>query len=271
MRNKSKLIECQIQNNGRSHPKRSRGACLEVAEGICLQMSGTHRSRPDVSTPRCSARHDRWRVALNRRAFTLIELLVVIAIIALLMAILMPTLARVRKQAKAVVCQSNLHQWGHSILMYTSDNNYYFMKGWMWQVSDFWIDALRPYYANEPKLRCCPTAKKTWTEGGSSTFSAWGKFDERELALPDWASKGDYGSYGINEWVYHPPPEIKTATGGRPTTYNWRTMNVKGGSDIPLFLDCFWVGGEVLADDPPPPFDGVELIFGEEMKFFCLN
>jgi prepilin-type N-terminal cleavage/methylation domain-containing protein len=46
------------------------------------------------------------------KAFTLIELLVVIAIIALLMAILMSALQRVKKQAKAVVCQANLHQWG---------------------------------------------------------------------------------------------------------------------------------------------------------------
>ena len=48
----------------------------------------------------------------KQRGFTLIELLVVIAIIALLMAILMPALQRVRKQAQAVACMSNLKQWG---------------------------------------------------------------------------------------------------------------------------------------------------------------
>ena len=44
----------------------------------------------------------------SRRGFTLIELLVVIAIIALLMAILMPALARVKKQAQSVTCQAKL-------------------------------------------------------------------------------------------------------------------------------------------------------------------
>ena len=47
----------------------------------------------------------------GRKALTPIGLLVVIAIVALLMATLMPTLQRVNKQAKAVGCQANLHQW----------------------------------------------------------------------------------------------------------------------------------------------------------------
>lgn len=49
----------------------------------------------------------------TQKAFTLIELLVVVAIIALLMAILMPALQRVKSQAKAVACMSYLKQWGY--------------------------------------------------------------------------------------------------------------------------------------------------------------
>jgi prepilin-type N-terminal cleavage/methylation domain-containing protein len=46
------------------------------------------------------------------KGFTLTELLVVIAIVALLMAILVPVVQRVKRQAQAVVCRSNLKQWG---------------------------------------------------------------------------------------------------------------------------------------------------------------
>ncbi|MHC4204275.1 MAG: type II secretion system protein, partial [Planctomycetota bacterium] len=55
------------------------------------------------------------------KGFTLIELLVVIAIIAILMAILMPALQRVKQQAGSVACQSNLKQMGLVVSMYTGD------------------------------------------------------------------------------------------------------------------------------------------------------
>jgi len=56
------------------------------------------------------------------RGFTLIELLVVIAIIAVLMAILMPALNRVREQGKRAVCLSNLKQLVLAWIMYADEN-----------------------------------------------------------------------------------------------------------------------------------------------------
>jgi len=59
----------------------------------------------------------------RRRGFTLIELLVVIAIIAILMAILMPTLNRAREQGKRAVCLGNLKQLSLSWITYADDND----------------------------------------------------------------------------------------------------------------------------------------------------
>jgi len=56
-------------------------------------------------------------------AFTLIELLVVIAIIAILMAILMPTLNRAREQGRRAACLNNIKSLTLCWIMYTEEND----------------------------------------------------------------------------------------------------------------------------------------------------
>jgi len=80
----------------------------------------------------------------GKRAFTLIELLVVIAIIALLLAILMPALQRVKKQAQGVTCRSNLKQIGLAFTLYTEDNEGKFPRN-----GGIWIVKFLPYIGGQ--------------------------------------------------------------------------------------------------------------------------
>jgi len=208
------------------------------------------------------------------RGFTLIELLVVIAIIALLMAILMPALARVKQQAKTIACRANLKQWTLYFSMYTEDHEGYFMAG-IPSIYE-WQNALRPYYKNDHKIRCCPTAMKPlYDENGQlapqwNVFSAWGIFKG-----PGCAPEGDWGSYGINEWVANPPPQYETVYAGKfETVNNWRTPNVNGAGYVPLFMDALRFDVFPRDTDAPPEthdehWGGMQNL--ENMRRVCIN
>ncbi len=201
------------------------------------------------------------------KGFTLIELLVVIAIIALLLAILVPTLQRVRNQARAVVCQSHLRQWGTIWATSVSENDGYFPdcgpddrppenrvvsvywgleRGWG---SGYWGGhSDRDSHRATKGIRLCPMAAKlaSPTGRGSSiggTFLAWGRLGSKEW----WPSEipcaweDSYGSYGVNNhlknfWTYL-----------RTNQRYWTTPDVKGAGNIPMHMDssCPWGWGSV--------------------------
>jgi prepilin-type N-terminal cleavage/methylation domain-containing protein/prepilin-type processing-associated H-X9-DG protein len=77
-------------------------------------------------------------------AFTLIEMLVVIAVIAVLMAVLTPSLAKARKQAEAILCMSNVRQLGIAFISYGLDCDDYAMPSYDPLTTSYWWGQTSP-------------------------------------------------------------------------------------------------------------------------------
>jgi prepilin-type N-terminal cleavage/methylation domain-containing protein len=126
-----------------------------------------------------------------RRGFTLIELLVVIAIIAILMALLLPSLNRAREQGKRAVCLNNTKTLVLGWMMYCEEHAGNMPKadandwtGWVLNLSgatpvdaprETQLDAIRRgqlfRYVQNVKVYRCPVAKSREMRTYSCTHS----------------------------------------------------------------------------------------------------
>jgi len=107
-------------------------------------------------------------------AFTLIELLVVIAIIAILAALLLPSMASAKNRSRTTQCANNLHQWGMAYRMYADDNDDYLPRRGqgvqvLFQIDrpDDWFNALPPYFCSDTFQTLVLNAKKPMTHDQS--------------------------------------------------------------------------------------------------------
>lgn len=179
----------------------------------------------------------------KKNAFTLIELLVVIAIIAILMAILMPALAKVKKQARTTGCLANLRQWNLVTTFYTEDNGGKFWSGFGAR-GYWWIHQLSEKELNwkTNKTWFCPTATKPIQDEHGVTaptfniFNAWGIFDHQQAGATN-VRDGIAGSYSLNGYILTIPIDGEFE-GGKPAKDGWRTPNVAGAGQVPLFIDA---------------------------------
>jgi prepilin-type N-terminal cleavage/methylation domain-containing protein/prepilin-type processing-associated H-X9-DG protein len=155
--------------------------------------------RVKVSSPRSGGPRD---------AFTLIELLVVVAIIAILMAILMPTLNRAREQGRRAACLSYLKSLTLCWIMYADENDDRIVNG-------------EAYYApSTPPSAPVPSSgphqgEQYWV--GNDCASSYQQGEQRPLNIQIEAIRaGAMFSYCKTEKVYRCPTGIR----GEMRTYS---------------------------------------------------
>jgi prepilin-type N-terminal cleavage/methylation domain-containing protein len=212
----------------------------------------------------------------RRGGFTLIELLVVIAIIALLMSILMPALQRVKEQARSVKCLAHSRGWNLIFAMYVDDYGGKFPSGETWQ-GFWWIAQLEPKYQSYKAnpLWFCPSSQKPIVdERGVSAqtyniFNAWGIFTRRDHATL--CEDGIAGSFGLNGYVLSTPTSTEQFEGGRSTTNNWRSPNVQGANNIPLFIESLRFDFWPLHTDAPAEFEFAAWQSTNHIARCCIN
>lgn len=188
------------------------------------------------------------------KGFTLIELLVVISIIALLMSILMPSLAKVKDMARTLVDQAQVRSWSQFFFMYCESRDDKFPVGPASKDEGGWATVLYDYYKDSPDILLCPTTGDNkpdiYKTSGMSIWVSDGKGGYVKENLPYTKS------YGASNWIY----DVEANHGD--FAYYWKKKNAtRQPGEVPIFGDYGGItdvamGAWPMDEDLPPNYPG---------------
>lgn len=218
----------------------------------------------------------------KKNAFTLIELLVVIAVIAMLLSVILPSLAKAKEASRMIVCSNNVRTLVMASNLWSEEHNSYAIAGKWWkdvreELQDGTIEdnsecSIVPYLASSRKKEgdsmTCPSAKNIDFLATNANYTTQGQ----EKAFT-YASNG-YMTYNINNLSPGTisGPDYFDVGGGReygPDDIYWKvrgstkTSSIKSPYKISYFIDheYYFIGHWFF--DPTEPLES----FSEDLRF----
>lgn len=199
----------------------------------------------------------------RRGAFTLIEVLVVVAIIALLVAILLPSLSRAREVSRRTICLHNTKMLGQCWQVYQVENKGALIGG---------VAAMNS--AGQP----LDEVDRTWLSRNPPSW-VWGcTYDPPAQPVPAQIrslQKGALFKYARHVDIYHCPSTQKTEI--RTYSTNWGVSGQRPGGDIDIWqgraawkIDQLKPPGRrmVFIDDYPDDWDAIWTVTPWYLQFW---
>jgi prepilin-type N-terminal cleavage/methylation domain-containing protein/prepilin-type processing-associated H-X9-DG protein len=198
-----------------------------MIRGCKVEMRGHYQKTKPVCVRRLLL------VCHGTRAFTLIELLVVIAIIAILAALLLPSLARAKEEGRRANCVSNLRQLTICWEMYSDDN-----QGFL--PPNNWIDYVG-------------------SGGGFNQSVSWCNGDALTDTTASNIQTGLLFPYNRSTGIYHCPSDVSTivdVNGNALPQLRTRSYNMSQSvNGLGLVVDPAFNYGGVAVDITQPCFE----------------
>jgi len=174
------------------------------------------------------------------------ELLVVISIIAVLLAILMPSLQKARDQAAKAVCKSNSKNVGLGFELYSMENNGYLVPA---RYNNFvtapasWDSLLSVQFGAKKKenfkvyLKCPADNKKR-----VAPPPTWGGGVYKDLTGTAQLARSYQPNYALQNWPWADPFGAKNPKLGDNSGRATKKIQVKNPSRVLYIIEC-WIGG----------------------------